>query len=172
MSSEVLAGSAEFPPGPFYSFTRGQGPCIRGEWCLVLNAGPQLKIQCDLKITDKIQRVPEWTTCRWTLWRPREGQRFAQICPANWSSKKLETQLWAESWVSAPLSSGLPFSALAAAEGASCLSPTLAAGLPVRAEVAPEGTAGGQLAADSQLPRVGTPHLFASPSCRQLSFCH
>ena len=56
-------------------------------------------------------------------------------------------------------------------QGASCLSPTLAPGPPVRAEVAPEGTAGGQLAAESQLPRVGTPHLFASPSCRQLSFC-
>lgn len=54
---------------------------------------------------------------RWTLWRPREGQRFAQICPANWSSKKLKTQLGAESWVSAPLLSGLPFSALAAAAG-------------------------------------------------------
>lgn len=38
-------------------------------------------------------------------------------------------------------------------------------------EVAPEGTAGGQLVAESQLPRVVTPHLFASPSRWQLSFC-
>ena len=156
----------------FYSFMRGQGPCIRGEWCLVLNPGSQLKIQCDSKITDKIQRVPEWTTCQMD---PLEAQRGTVICP-NLPSKLIlkkgqdatqgrklglgSSVVWAAFFCASSCCRELPVSP-----------PPWPRGRQFGPEVAPEGTAGGQLVAESQLPRVGTPHLFAAPSCRQLSFC-